>query len=82
MKKAQEKQDKLKSASYQEQCFRDDFFKFSKSVCNGSFGAPMKGVNFSKDTADKFFVPKYGTVPEPLVDTSINWFPFIPVDQM
>ena len=41
------------------------FFKFSKPVCNGSFGASMKGINVSKDAADQFFVPKYGTVPEP-----------------
>ena len=41
----------------------------------------MKGDNFSKYRADQFFVPKYGTVPEPLVDTSINWFPFIPAEQ-
>ena len=57
------------------------FFKFSKSVCNGSFGAPMKGINFSKDKVDQFFVPKNVTVPEHLVDTSINWLPFIPDEQ-
>ena len=78
LKRVQSKVDKIESEKYLKKSFTDDFFKFSKSVCNGTFGETSKQVNCDKTIADQYVGPKYATNPEPLNETALKCFPKIP----
>ncbi len=76
--KEKRKSDKLKSAEHQESLFHNDFWQFSKSVCNGTFGSQPVYPTFDKPTADRYYPQKY-SVPVPIAENNLKWYPYIPV---
>ena len=76
LKKLQDEKDKHKSGKYQEKLFREDFFGFSKSVCNGSFGESQPSPSFDKTSADNFYRSRYSQQ-TPVDVSGLSWFPKI-----
>ena len=76
LNKLQKQKDKTKTAAYQEKLFKQNFFSFSKSVCDDTFGDSAKHPSFSKETADDFYPNRYSKC-EPLNLNNLNWFPTI-----
>ena len=79
LKKEYGKREKHKTAIYQEKLFKNDFWKFSKSVVNGTFGTPSVCPAFDKTVTDQYYNNKYnvGLPLEPLNLDNLKWFPYI-----
>ena len=73
MRRNKQKSEKVKSTSYQESLYHDNFWNFSKSVCSGTFGKDQVYPSFNKELADEFYPGKY-SVPEPIVPEALNWY--------
>ena len=68
-----------KSRAHLEKRFRDNFYDFSKKVCNGSLHEKSPRPTFSQMEADEYFCTKY-SVPNVIDLTSLNWFPYVNVN--
>jgi len=75
-----QKSDKLKCSKHQESLFQDNFWNFSKSVCNGTFGKEQTVPNFDQSIANQYYPGKY-SVPQPLNNQALHWYPEITAPQ-
>ena len=75
-----QKAEKLKSTKYQESLFNDNFWNFSKSVCNGTFGKQQTEPTFNQAVANQYYPGKYN-VPQPINDQALHWYPEITAPQ-
>jgi len=71
------KSDKLKSSKYQESLYQKDFWAFSKSVCNGTFGSENITPGFNEITANEFYRGKY-SIPQPITHDALHWYTDVP----
>ena len=78
LKKKSNKNKIQKSVTHQEKRFSNDFWRFSKDVCNGKLGQQSVKPAFTKDIADDFYPGKYSK-PYTLDFEKLQWFPYIPV---
>ena len=74
--KLNRQKEKTKSAKYQEDLFHKNFFSFSKSVCNGSFGKQSPSPSFDKNSADTFYRNRYSSA-TPVDISKLDWFPSV-----
>ena len=65
---------KCKTKSKHEKLYKNKFFKFAKSACNGTLDSDLPAPEFSKAEADKFFSERYSKE-VPIDLTKLDWFP-------
>ncbi|XP_071491341.1 uncharacterized protein [Diadema antillarum] len=80
LKKRSDKRKAGKTAAYQENLYRKDFWNFSKQVCNGDFNKAAPNISFSKETADEYYPQRYSRA-EHIDFNQLQWFPYINVDE-
>ncbi|XP_033109290.1 lactadherin-like [Anneissia japonica] len=74
LKKEKTKVESKRNTVYEEKKYRLDFWKYSKSLFNGTINSSPLGPTFNKETADKYFTQKYEISPS--IDlNSLSWIP-------
>ena len=78
--KEHKKSQKQKSAALHEKKYKENFYDYSKQICNGSFGSECIKPQYSKHLADQYYPPKYSK-PAQIDFSQLDWLPDIQANQ-